>query len=175
MLKRSSLVAGIVLALMVSAITLGCTAKPEEPATPAPETAAPEQSTPATPAETPDTATTEDPSFPVDNVTELKTEDLVEGDGAEAKQGSAVTVNYTGWLTDGTKFDSSLDSGQPFQFTIGEQKVISGWEEGIAGMKVGGTRLLIIPPDKGYGAQGYPGVIPGDATLVFKVELLDVQ
>ena len=97
------------------------------------------------------------------------------GTGAEAKTGDLVTVNYTGYLTDGTKFDSSLDSGQPFQFTIGKGKVIQGWEQGFAGMKVGGTRKLTIPPELGYGAQGAGGVIPPNATLVFDVELLAVN
>ncbi len=97
------------------------------------------------------------------------------GTGAEAKTGDLVTVNYTGYLTDGTKFDSSLDSGQPFQFTIGKGEVIQGWEQGFAGMKVGGTRKLTIPPELGYGAQGAGGVIPPNATLVFDVELLAVN
>ncbi len=99
----------------------------------------------------------------------------MEGTGAEAKTGDLATVHYTGWLTDGTKFDSSLDSGQPFQFKIGEGRVIPGWEEGVAGMKVGGTRRLIIPPDLAYGAQGAGGVIPPNAVLVFEVELTGVN
>ncbi len=109
------------------------------------------------------------------DVTALKVEDVKVGDGAEAKAGDTVTVNYTGWLTDGTKFDSSLDSGQPFQFQLGSGMVIPGWDQGVAGMKVGGTRVLVIPADLGYGAQGAGGVIPPNATLKFQVELLDVQ
>jgi peptidylprolyl isomerase len=100
--------------------------------------------------------------------------DLVEGEGDEAEAGQLVTVNYTGWLTDGVKFDSSLDSGQPFIFTLGEGGVIDGWDEGVAGMKVGGTRQLVIPSDLGYGAAG-SGIIPPGATLIFEVELLSVQ
>ena len=109
------------------------------------------------------------------DVTELKIEDVKVGTGAEAKDGAIVTVNYTGWLTDGTKFDSSLDSGQPFQFTVGGGEVIQGWDQGVAGMKVGGVRKLTIPADLGYGSQGAGGVIPPDATLVFEVELLAVN
>ena len=100
--------------------------------------------------------------------------DIVEGDGAEATTGSTVTVNYTGWLTDNVKFDSSLDSGQPMPFTLGVGQVIPGWDQGVAGMKVGGTRQLVIPAELAYGETG-SGMIPPGATLVFEVELLDVQ
>lgn len=106
--------------------------------------------------------------------TELVKEDLVVGTGAEAKPGDQVTVHYTGWLVDGTKFDSSVDSGQPYTFTLGAGQVIQGWDEGVAGMKVGGKRKLTIPPDMAYGAAGSPPVIPANATLIFEVELLDV-
>ena len=105
----------------------------------------------------------------------LQYEDLQQGSGAEAVRGRPVSVHYTGWLTDGTKFDSSVDRGQPFTFPLGAGRVIKGWDEGVAGMKVGGKRRLTIPPDLGYGAQGAGGVIPPNATLIFDVELLDVK
>ena len=104
----------------------------------------------------------------------LKIEDLVVGDGKEATKGSTVSVHYTGTLTDGKKFDSSLDRGKPFGFQIGAGRVIQGWEQGVAGMKVGGKRKLTIPPELGYGARGFPPVIPANATLVFEIELLGV-
>lgn len=104
----------------------------------------------------------------------LQYQDLVVGDGAQAGSGNRVQVHYTGWLVDGTKFDSSIDAGSPFTFTIGAGRVIRGWEEGVAGMRVGGTRKLIIPPQLGYGAQGFPPVIPENATLIFDVELLEI-
>jgi FKBP-type peptidyl-prolyl cis-trans isomerase FkpA len=101
-------------------------------------------------------------------------EDIVTGDGEEARAGHTVTVHYTGWLTDGRKFDSSKDRNAPFDFALGGRQVIAGWDEGVAGMKVGGTRKLTIPPQLGYGARGAGGVIPPNATLVFEVELLGV-
>jgi FKBP-type peptidyl-prolyl cis-trans isomerase FkpA len=104
----------------------------------------------------------------------LKYEDLVEGDGEEAAAGQRVSVHYTGWLLDGEKFDSSLDRNQPFDFSLGKGMVIQGWDEGVAGMKVGGKRRLTIPPQLGYGQRGAGGVIPPNATLVFEVELLAV-
>lgn len=99
-------------------------------------------------------------------------EDLVTGDGAEAAAGQEVTVHYTGWLTDGTKFDSSKDRDDPFVFPLDGGRVIRGWDEGVQGMKIGGKRKLTIPPELGYGARGAGGVIPPNATLVFEVELL---
>jgi FKBP-type peptidyl-prolyl cis-trans isomerase FkpA len=102
-------------------------------------------------------------------------EDLVVGDGAEAAAGQHVTVHYTGWLTDGRKFDSSKDRNDPFQFALGARHVIAGWDEGVQGMKIGGTRKLTIPSDLGYGARGAGGVIPPNATLVFEVELLGLD
>ena len=105
----------------------------------------------------------------------LKYDDLEEGTGAEAVAGAQVTVHYTGWLTDGSKFDSSLDRNQPFQFVLGKGQVIRGWDEGVQGMKVGGKRKLIIPSQLGYGAAGAGGVIPPNATLVFEVELLEIN
>jgi FKBP-type peptidyl-prolyl cis-trans isomerase len=101
--------------------------------------------------------------------------DIRVGNGEVAKEGSHVRVHYTGWLTSGKKFDSSVDAGKPFDFTIGNGEVIKGWEEGVAGMRVGGKRQLRIPAALGYGADGYPGVIPANATLIFDVQLLGVQ
>ena len=104
----------------------------------------------------------------------LKYEDVKVGTGDTAEAGKTVTVHYTGWLTNGTKFDSSKDRGQPFDFPLGGGRVIRGWDEGVQGMKVGGVRKLTIPPELGYGARGAGGVIPPNATLVFEVELLKV-
>jgi len=101
------------------------------------------------------------------------------GTGAEAQPGNRCVMHYTGWLYEngvkGKKFDSSLDRGEPFEFGLGQGQVIKGWDEGVAGMKVGGKRTLIIPPNLGYGARGAGGVIPPNATLMFDVELLDVK
>ena len=105
----------------------------------------------------------------------LEIEDLVEGDGAVAAAGHTVSVHYTGWLTNGTKFDSSKDRNQPFEFALGRGQVIRGWDEGVQGMKIGGTRKLTIPAKMGYGARGAGGVIPPNATLVFEVELLGLK
>jgi len=108
----------------------------------------------------------------------LQYEDGVVGSGAEARAGSQVSVHYTGWLhadgERGRKFDSSRDRGQPFDFALGAGQVIGGWDEGVQGMRVGGTRTLLIPPQLGYGARGAGGVIPPHATLLFEVELLGV-
>jgi FKBP-type peptidyl-prolyl cis-trans isomerase FkpA len=115
-------------------------------------------------------------------ITTLQSEDVTPGTGAEASKGQTVRVHYTGWLYDpsapnkrGRKFDSSKDRNDPFEFRLGAGEVITGWDEGVAGMKVGGTRILTIPPAMGYGAQGAGGVIPPNATLVFEVELLGVR
>jgi FKBP-type peptidyl-prolyl cis-trans isomerase len=105
----------------------------------------------------------------------LKYTDDKVGDGAEAKKGDAVEVHYTGWLKDGTKFDSSKDRGRPFSFKLGAGEVITGWDEGVAGMKVGGQRTLTIPPELGYGDRGAGGVIPPKAELKFEVELLKIR
>jgi FKBP-type peptidyl-prolyl cis-trans isomerase len=106
---------------------------------------------------------------------QLQIEDLVVGTGASPKKGQLVRVHYTGWLTDGKKFDSSHDHGDAFEFAIGKGQVIQGWDEGVLSMKVGGKRKLTIPPELGYGARGAGGVIPPNATLVFEVELLGVR
>jgi FKBP-type peptidyl-prolyl cis-trans isomerase len=112
----------------------------------------------------------------------FETTDITTGSGAEATTGRNVVVHYTGWLYDvgksdhkGTKFDSSKDRNEPFEFSLGAGEVIRGWDEGVKGMKVGGTRVLTIPADMGYGARGAGGVIPPNATLLFEVELLDVK
>ena len=101
--------------------------------------------------------------------------DIKAGSGAEAKTGHKVKVDYTGWLTNGKKFDSSVGTGRPFEFMLGAGQVIKGWDEGVAGMKVGGKRQLRIPPDLAYGEKGYPGAIPPNSTLVFDVELVAAQ
>ena len=126
----------------------------------------PQASNPTPPAGSADTVTT--PSG-------LKYVEVTRGDGPTAESGQTVSVHYTGWLTDGSKFDSSLDRGQPFSFPLGGGRVIRGWDEGVKGMRVGGTRRLIIPSALGYGERGFPPVIPPNATLVFEVKLLSVQ
>ena len=123
-------------------------------------------------------ATAEAPAAASQEVTTssgLRYQDLVVGTGPEATAGRTVTVHYTGWLTNGTKVDSSVDRGRPYPFTLGAEEVIRGWDEGVAGMKVGGKRKLTIPPDLAYGPGGRPPVIPANSTLVFEVELLGVN
>jgi FKBP-type peptidyl-prolyl cis-trans isomerase len=105
----------------------------------------------------------------------LKFEDTTAGDGETASKGHTVSVHYTGWLENGTKFDSSKDRNDPFEFKLGAGQVIRGWDEGVAGMKVGGIRRLTIPPQLGYGDRGAGGVIPPKATLIFEVELLSIR
>ena len=155
------------LVLGLVAFATGCSQNetPKENETTAPPAVATEPQ-PATAAAAPQPGAT---------VTELKMEDTKVGTGDEAVTGKNVTVHYTGWLTDGTKFDSSKDHGQPFTFQLGAGQVIKGWDQGVVGMKVGGVRKLTIPPSLGYGANGAGGVIPPNATLVFEVELLAVN
>jgi peptidylprolyl isomerase len=105
----------------------------------------------------------------------LQYEDLVVGTGVQPQNGQTVLVHYTGWLTNGTKFDSSLDRGQPFDFSLGRGQVIKGWDEGVATMKVGGKRKLVIPANLAYGSRGAGGVIPPDSTLIFEVQLLGIK
>ncbi len=112
---------------------------------------------------------------PTTTASGLQIIDIEVGGGESPQTGQTVVVHYTGWLADGTKFDSSLDRGQPFSFTIGTGQVIDGWDEGVATMKVGGKRRLIIPPELGYGAGGYPPIIPANAQLIFDVELLEIR
>ena len=127
---------------------------------------------------------TEDPNAPMPDygITSLQRTDLTVGTGGEARPGMTVSVHYTGWLYDpsavehhGKKFDSSKDRGEPFEFRLGGGEVIPGWDEGVAGMKVGGTRVLTIPPAMAYGTRGAGGVIPPNATLVFEVDLLGIK
>lgn len=108
------------------------------------------------------------------SVNKLITKDILAGKGAVAKKGDKLAVHYTGWLMDGKKFDSSVDSGRTFEFTLGAGQVIKGWDQGVAGMKVGGKRELIIPSDMAYGERGAGGVIPPNATLKFEVELVNI-
>jgi FKBP-type peptidyl-prolyl cis-trans isomerase FkpA len=104
----------------------------------------------------------------------VEIQELAAGTGREAARGDTVAVRYTGWLADGKRFDSSA-GGEPFEFQLGAREVIAGWEQGIAGMRVGGKRRLVVPPELGYGSRGFPGVIPPQATLVFEVELVALR
>ncbi|MBN1699907.1 MAG: FKBP-type peptidyl-prolyl cis-trans isomerase [Spirochaetales bacterium] len=118
---------------------------------------------------------TPSPTMPPTSVKMLKVEDLVVGTGDEARNGNTLVLNFTGWLEDGTQFDSSYDYGEPIEFVLGKGQVIAGWEQGLLGMKVGGKRKLTIPPDLAYGADGHRNYIPPNAALIFEVELIAVR
>jgi peptidylprolyl isomerase len=175
-----------VAAVLIALAAVGSTAcqKRTEPAADATTEAAPAAAptdtsqvdaiAPAAPAPSSKEAEVNDPELTT-TPSGLKYKDLTVGTGATAAKGKTARVHYTGWLVDGTKFDSSLDRNEPFEFPVGGGRVIKGWDEGVAGMKVGGKRRLVIPADLGYGASGAGGVIPPNATLVFEVELLDVK
>jgi peptidylprolyl isomerase len=149
--KRAGRAAGVALVVAVVA-TWGCGGDADED--PSPETV---------------------PGGKIHTDSGLEYEDLVVGTGATPAVGQIAVVHYTGWLTDGTKFDSSVDRGKPFEFPLGQGRVIKGWDEGVAGMKTGGKRKLYIPPALGYGDHGAGKLIPPNATLVFEVELLEVK
>ena len=155
----------------------GAEAPAEQEAAPPPSQSAPPSPTQQPPAEQPGPAgkpEVEVPEGPPPE--ELKTKDLVEGDGQTAREGDMVSVQYVGVLYDtGEEFDASYDAGEPFTFTLGAGEVIPGWDEGIAGMQVGGRRRLVIPPDQAYGDQGFPPAIGPDETLVFVVDLVSVE
>lgn len=155
----------LVLLLITTGIAIpACTQKENK------STMVPEQKT------APSTPQTAAPAGPyIKTASGLSFLDLKQGTGTSPTAGKQVKVHYTGTLENGTKFDSSLDRGEPFIFTIGVGQVIPGWDEGVMSMKVGGKRKLIVPPQLGYGAHGAGGVIPPNATLIFEVELLDVQ
>jgi len=159
-----ALAAGVLMAAVFA--TAGCTkaAETTAPSTAATETQEAPAAEPVTPTET------------VAAVTALEIDDLKKGKGDKVKAGDTVSVHYTGWLLDGTKFDSSVDRGQPFEFVVGQGLVIAGWDQGLVGMQKGGKRVLVIPSDMGYGDAGTPdGTIPPGATLKFEIELLDIN
>ncbi len=157
----------ILFMMILSVVFIGCK-KAEKP----PETTSQTETTTAAPSEAPPA----EAGKVVVTPSGLNYQDLVVGTGAEAVPGKVVVVHYTGWLMNGDKFDSSLDRGKPFEFPLGAGRVIKGWDEGVAGMKVGGKRILIIPPELAYGERGAGGGrIPPNATLKFEVELLEVK
>ena len=135
----------------------------------------PPQTPPASEAQTKGSGMQKTDAKPTTTASGLQYIDFKVGDGTSPQPGETAIVHYTGWLDDGTKFDSSRDHGKPFGFKVGQHQVIKGWDEGVASMKVGGTRRLIIPPELGYGAKGAGKVIPPNARLTFDVELLDIR
>ena len=180
-LKRVGLFAVVSFAAFVAPALSGCaklTEPPKEEAIQA-ESAQPGGSASAAPTPTPTAAAkpaeTQKPAEPPPSNEKLEVKDLVVGKGAEAKAGDSVKVHYVGTLPDGKEFDSSKKHNQPFDFELGAGRVIKGWDQGVAGMKVGGKRKLTVPPSLGYGARGFPPVIPPNATLLFEVELLEVK
>jgi FKBP-type peptidyl-prolyl cis-trans isomerase len=156
MLRQLSTVSALI---VIAAVTFAQTTTGKRPPAARPNTSAPTKVT----------------GPPTRTASGLEYWDIRVGKGTTAITGQRVKVHYTGWLTTGKKFDSSVDAGRPFSFTLGGGEVIKGWDEGVAGMKVGGKRQLHIPPQLAYGARGYPGAIPPNATLIFDIELLGVQ
>ena len=172
----------ILLALPAAMLAAGCQQQETKPETTPPPTVtqAPPKPEPAQPAESAAVQAARKLGTPTDKpvvttASGLQCIDVKEGNGAAAKAGDTVSVHYTGWLVEGAKFDSSLDRGQPFSFPLGAGRVIRGWDEGVAGMKSGGVRKLIIPSDLAYGPGGRPPVIPPGATLIFEVRYLGKQ
>jgi FKBP-type peptidyl-prolyl cis-trans isomerase len=176
-MERSTLLKGVAIVSAVAAWGI-VSAQQQRDSRPAPDQSAPTATPAAKPAgnsaASPNGASGKNKGKTMDT-TELKIEDLQVGTGAEAKTGDNVSVHYRGTLTNGKQFDASYDRNEPFQFRLGAGNVIKGWDQGVAGMKVGGKRRLTIPPALGYGATGAGGVIPPNATLMFDVELLKVN